>query len=493
MNSSSLKNNLLNLSLICLLLTNTMSVTSAAPVDTDQFAALDSFITAQMDKHNIRGVALAVTSGSDIVYLQGYGTAGQDRPMMPQTPMYIGSQSKSFTGLAIAQLVEQGLIDLNSPVQTYIPWFQVADENASQKITVSHLLHHTSGLSDAGFLTILPDDATSEDAVRALASAKLTAHVGAEFQYFNLGYAVLAVIIQNVSGMPYEEYLQNNILDPLGMTRTFTNPELARQYGLSQGYSRLFGFVVPQNQPHRNFEVSAGYIISTAEDMARYVIAMNYGGVFEGRELLSPKGMHMLFAPAKGYGMGWFVGPDHIHHGGANETFKTFVDIYPSRDLAFVLLINQGYMIDHYISAEQLQAGVEAILLGRPVPAVSDGIAVQQIGWGLLVFVLVLGLFHGRNILALRGWRERARSWSTGRRLWDVALSFLIPTIILVVVLSQVKAFFGDRFNLTFQMLVMFRSLTDISILMIVGALPDYAQGIAKLSLWYQETRRIKV
>jgi hypothetical protein len=220
---------------------------------------------------------------------------------------------------------------------------------------------------------------------------------------------------------------------------------------------------------------------------------MNNGGVFEGRELLSPKGMQMLFAPVKGYGMGWFVEPDHIHHGGANETFKTFVDIYPSRDLAFVLLINQGYMLDHYISAEQLQAGVEAILLGRPGPAVSDGIAVQQIGWGLLVFVLALGLFHGRNILALRSWRERARGWSTGRKMLDIALSFLIPTIILVIVLSQVKAFFGDRFNLTFQMLVMFRSLTDISILMVVGILPDYAQGIAKLSLWHQETRRIKV
>jgi CubicO group peptidase (beta-lactamase class C family) len=477
--------------IIFLLFTIALFPVSAAPAETDDFVLLDSFITAQMDKHQIQGIALAVTSGSDIIYLKGYGTAGQDRPMTPQTPMYIGSQSKSFTGLAIAQLVEQGLIDLNSPVQAYIPWFQVAEQDASQTITVSHLLHHISGLSDAGFLSILPNDATNEDAVRALASAKLTAPVGVKFQYFNLGYDVLAVIIQNVSGMPYEEYIQKHILVPLGMTRTYTDPELARQNGLSQGYSRLFGFVVPQNQPHRTFEVSAGYIISTAEDMARYVIAMSNGGAYEGRKVLSPKGTQMLFAPVQGYGMGWFVEPGHISHGGANETFKTFVDIYPLRDIAFVLLINQGYMLDHYISAEQVHAGVEAILLGRPVPAVSDGLAVQHIGLGLLAFVLALGLFHGRNILALRGWRERARGWSTGRKIWDVALSFLIPTIILVIVLSQVKAFFGDRFNLTFQMLVMFRSLTDIFVLMVVGILPDYAQGLAKLALWRQETRLI--
>jgi CubicO group peptidase (beta-lactamase class C family) len=475
--------------LVLFLFTFSLLPVSAKPSDMEDFALFDSFIADQMDKHNIQGIALAVTSGKDIVYLKGYGTAGQDRPMTPQTPMYIGSQSKSFTGLAIAQLVEQGFVDLNSPVQAYIPWFQVADQEASRTITVSHLLHHTSGLSDQGFLTILSDTATNEDAVRALASAKLTAPVGTKFQYFNLGYVVLAVIVQNVSGMPYEEYIQKYILEPLGMTRTYTDPELARQHGLSQGYSRLFGFVVPQNQPHRTFEVSAGYIIPTAQDMAHYVIAMNNGGVYEGRKLLSPEGMHMLFLPVKGYGMGWFVEPGHIFHGGANETFKTFVDMYPLRDLAFVLLINQGYMLDHFISAEQIREGVEAIVLGRPAPAVSDGLAVQHIGWGLLAFVLILGLFHSRNILALRSWSKRARGWSTGRKIWDVGLSFLIPTVILVVVLSQVKAFFGDRFNLTFQMLVMFRSLTDISILIVVGIIPDYAQGIAKLSLWYQETR----
>src|SRR5688572_18867924 len=165
--------------------------------------ALDVFITGQMSKHGIQGISLAVTSKTDIVYLKGYGTAGQGRPMTPQTPMYIGSQSKSFTGLAVAQLIEQGKIDPHDAVRTYIPWFRVADENASQRITVHHLLHHTSGLSEAGFTAILPEDASKEDAVRALASARLTAPVGEKHQYFNVGYDVLAVIIQNVTGISY--------------------------------------------------------------------------------------------------------------------------------------------------------------------------------------------------------------------------------------------------------------------------------------------------
>jgi CubicO group peptidase (beta-lactamase class C family) len=466
---------------------------SAGPEHADQYARLDSFINAHMDKHDIQGIALAVTSGSKVIYLKGYGTAGKGRPMTPQTPMYIGSQSKSFTALAVAQLAEQGLIKLSSPVQAYLPWFQVADPGASRKITVSHLLHHTSGLSDAGFLTILPDNATNEEAVRALATAKLTAPVGSKFQYFNLGYSVLAVIIQAASGMSYEEYLQVHILDSLEMARTYTDPLLASQNGLSQGYSRLFGFVIPQPQPHHNFEVSAGYIISTAEDMAKYVIALTNAGEYQGRQLLSPAGFRLLFTPVQGYGMGWFVEREHIYHGGANETFKTFVDIYPENDQAFVLLINQGYMLDHYISAVQIRDGVEAILFGRLAPPVREGWSVQLLGWGLLGFVALLSLFHLRNMLALRGWAGRARGWSARRRAWDIALSFLIPTLILVIVFSQVKAFFGDRFNLTFQMLMMFRTLADISVLMVLGTLPDYAQGIAKLVLWNREASKIPI
>ena len=272
----------------------TASEVEAFGLDT---VALDAYITAQMSKHGVKGISLAVTSGTEILHLKGYGTAGKGCPMTPQTPMYIGSQSKSFTALAIAQLIEQGKINPNDPVQEYIPWFKVANEEASQKITVNHLLHHTSGLSEAGFTVVLPDDATNEEAVRALAGATLTEPVGRKFQYFNVGYDVLAVVVQNVSGIPYEEYLQKDILDPLKMAHTYTDPVLARANGLSQGYSRFFGFTVPQNQPHRVFEVSAGYIISTAEDMAHYAIAMNNNGLYEGQQLLSAEGMHRILYP----------------------------------------------------------------------------------------------------------------------------------------------------------------------------------------------------
>jgi hypothetical protein len=98
-----------------------------------------------------------------------------------------------------------------------------------------------------------------------------------------------------------------------------------------------------------------------------------------------------------------------------------------------------------------------------------------------MVYVGALSIFQIRNLLSLRDWTERARNWTTGKKIWDTTLSFLIPTVILVVIFSQIKAFFGYRFNLTHQLLNMSRMSSDITILMIIGSVPDYVQRFVKL------------
>ncbi len=235
--------------------------------------------------------------------------------------------------------------------------------------------------------------------------------------------------------------------------------------------------------------MSAGFITSTAEDLAHYTIAMNNNGVYDGKQLLSREWVRKLHTPVQGYGMGWFIEPGHIFHGGANETFKTYVDLYPQKDLGIVLLINQGYLIDHYISAEQMYAGVSAIALGGQAPSTKQGPSTRTIGWALLGFVLLLLALHTRNFLALRRWRDRVQGWTPAKRAWDVAVNFLIPTVIFSTVFILAKTFFGYRFNLTYQVTTMFTMLTDISILMLVGLLPDIIQGVIKLS-WLFSMKR---
>jgi CubicO group peptidase (beta-lactamase class C family) len=114
-------------------------------------AAIDAFVETQRQRHGIQGLALAVVRGDEILHVQGYGTAGGGRTVVPETPFYLGSVPKSFTALAAMQLVEAGRLELDRPVQDYLPWFEVADPQASAQITVRHLLNQTSGLSRAGY------------------------------------------------------------------------------------------------------------------------------------------------------------------------------------------------------------------------------------------------------------------------------------------------------------------------------------------------------
>jgi CubicO group peptidase (beta-lactamase class C family) len=448
---------------------------------TMNFSALDGIIEAQMQKHALPGVAIAIIDGDQVVYTQGYGFADHSQPMTPQTQMFIGSQSKSFTALAIAQLADQGLIDLDAPVQAYIPWFRVADGEAIEKITIRHLLNHSSGLSDAGFPVVLSNNTTLEESVRALASASLTAPVGSTFQYFNMGYSVLAYLVEVTSGQSYADYLQDHILTPVGMGNSTADPGSAQ--AIAQGHTRLFGFAVPMSQLVPAYGIGAGYIVSTAEDMAKYAIVMKD----HAKGLVSPTIGRKIFLPGHGnYGFGWFIVDSgaKIFHGGANEAFRTDVNLYTNAGRGFVLLINQGYQVDHFISAVQVSNSVEAFVLGKPPIPVSQGWSVRWVGWGMGVLTLGLVILHVHNFLRLRSWAERARSMPKGKRIVDIGMSFLIPTVILIIVLSQVRAFYGNRFNLWPTLVNLRLVLPDVFILMLVGTVPDYVQGITKIILW---------
>lgn len=443
------------------------------------FAALDALIESQMNKHGLPGVALAVVSGDEIVYARGYGFEG-GQPMTPQTPMLIGSQSKSFTALAITQLVEQGKLDFNTPIQTYLPWFRVADEAASRQITINHLLHHISGLSDSGVDRVFSPDTPNDEFIRALSTARLTAPIGSRFQYFNYGYDILTLVIETVSGISYAEYINANIFQPLEMKHSSANPFSVEN--LSQGYTRIFGFPVPWRESIPRYSVGSGFIVSTAEDMARYAIAVK-NQTLPGVGKLNTQ---RIFSPGQAnYGLGWWIddspGTKRIFHGGANRTFRTDVNIYPQRDLAFVMLVNIGSLVDHYVPMAQLRNGIEALVLGKSVEQATQGWSIRWIGWGIGLLVLGLIVLHTRNFLALRGWRERMKSRPTTKRIWDILISFLIPTFILIIVLWQVAGFFGNRFNLIPTLAYLPSGNPDLFILMIVGSVPDYLQGIIKL------------
>ena len=216
--------------------------------------------------------------------------------------------------------------------------------------------------------------------------------------------------------------------------------------------------------------------------MAKYALAMKNGA----NGLISPEMYRLMMNPGLGsYGMGWHIADNgtKIFHSGANETFATHVNIYPKADKAFVLLINEGHQLDHFISSDQMMKTVEAVVLGKTLPPVSQGWSVRWIGWGIGILVVALILLHVRNFYKLfNGWRQQALEWTPLKKIWDVAISFIIPSVILILVLSQIKVFYGYRFNLLTSLAYLRLGLPDIFILMLIGSLPDYIQGIIKLT-----------
>ncbi len=226
----------LMIGLLCLILATAWIAPRSEPMGTPgDFNNLDSYITTAMHRYNVPGIALALTQGDRITYSQGYGTSGDGRSVTTDMPFYIGSQSKSFTAVAIMQLVEQGKLKLDAPVQIYLPWFRVADEQASGQITIRNLLQHTSGLSESGYVEHFPPDTSLETIVRDLVHAHLTAPVGTKMQYFNPGYSTLGLLIETVSGQSYGEFLSEHIFVPLKMGHSFTDPLKAEAAGLAQG------------------------------------------------------------------------------------------------------------------------------------------------------------------------------------------------------------------------------------------------------------------
>lgn len=198
-----------------------------------------------MAEHQIPGLALSIVHSDEIVYTQGYGVADPDgTPVTPQTPFILCSLSKSFTALAIMQLVEAGEIELDASVQTYLPWFTMAGPEPAERITVRHLLTHSSGLSYLVGDKDLVNPDVSEDAlethIRKLADYKLTRPVGESFGYNNTGYDMLGLIVQTVSGQSFEDYVKEHIFSPLEMTNSYKSKLEADANGLAAGYTYFF-------------------------------------------------------------------------------------------------------------------------------------------------------------------------------------------------------------------------------------------------------------
>ncbi|MBK9715064.1 MAG: beta-lactamase family protein [Kouleothrix sp.] len=418
------------------LLGRAVPTTSAAPGrsahQTREQEQIDAYIHARMQAAHIPGLALGIIRGKEVVYLKGYGIAGPDgRHVTPQTPFILGSTSKSFTALAIMQLVEAGKIDLDAPVTTYLPWFRTADAAASARITVRNLLIQNSGLpvdvGREGFAENDQSDTALENGIRQLAGVQLNHPAGQAYEYANENYSILGLIIQAVSGRSYEEYIQSQIFAPLHMRHsaaTISDPAVS---DLACGYRSWLFWPVPFDAPYPRRLTPAGFLISSAEDMAHYLIAQLNGGSYGENQIVSPAGIaaqHTAGATvnaSSAYGMGWVIHqpqPTRFEHIGDVSTFHSNMLLLSEQQIGIVILTNIGG-VNNTTAMNIPIEGVAAILLGHSLSPGADP-APDLIGPALpLAPLLMLIVWIVGWYLVIRRWQRCGELPFHGmRRFW---------------------------------------------------------------------------
>ena len=312
----------------------------AAAALAQDVSRMDQVVQSYVSNKTFMGSVL-VARGSEVLLSKGYGSANLEWniPNLPATKFRLGSVTKQFTAASILLLEERGKLKTDDLVKKFMPDAPAAWD----KITIYHLLTHTSGIpnftSFPDYKSLEPFAATPEQLVARFRDKPLDFQPGEKWSYSNSGYVLLGYLLENVSGESYEKFVQENIFGPLGMkdsgydSNSAIIPRRAAGYAAGKDGPVNAGFI------HMSIPFSAGALYSTTEDLLRWE-----QGLFGGK-LLSPASLAKMTTPFKDdYACGVSVrtvsGRKVIDHGGGIEGFNTFLAYYPEDKLTVVALAN---------------------------------------------------------------------------------------------------------------------------------------------------------
>jgi CubicO group peptidase (beta-lactamase class C family) len=370
-------------------------------------AALTARVAEILDRWPCAGLAVGVVSNDSLAWFLGHGVANVKvrEPVTQDTVFRIGSITKTFTAIAVMQLWERGLVDLDAPVSDYVRSIRLIPAMASfHPVTVRHLLTHTAGI---GYWRRLPDllrpgvgsgNRAGRSGAPPLAEyyrkgLPVEVEPGTKWTYSNHGFAVLGQIVEDVTGRPLSGYLRDNVFEPLEMDHT----DLTRS---GRVYSRLAtGYVLrPAGlKPVADREIPApggGAMYSTTADMARYLIALLHGGTTAHGSVLKPGTLASMFQPQfqpdprlPGMGLGFELGEQGGHKTigktGIVAGFHSAMVLAPDDRIGVVVLTNTGGL-DGRGAAASVAPAVLRCVLGLPDQTIRAGIPARPDAWAEL-------------------------------------------------------------------------------------------------------------
>jgi D-alanyl-D-alanine carboxypeptidase len=337
----------------------------------DTAARIDAALAASY-KPDAPGATVIVVKDGTTVLRKAYGMAdtAQHRALAPDTPMRVGSITKQFTSTAILMLVDEGKVKLDDDISVYLPDYPTH----GRKISIEHLLTHTSGIvsftGKPAYMANMTRDLTVAQMIDSFKDDPLEFEPGARYKYNNSGYFLLGAIVEKVSGMRYDEFIAQRIFVPLGMTRTAYEGHERDKAVRATGYSGKGGSFAPSAPLSMSQPYAAGSIVSTVDDMAKWDAAVSSG------RLLKASSWQRAFTPytlaggqATRYGYGWetgrLQGVPTIGHGGGINGFNAFALRLPSEKLYVAVLSNTD---SGATQASDAAFRAAAIAIGKPFP-----------------------------------------------------------------------------------------------------------------------------
>jgi cyclic peptide transporter len=404
----------------------------------DEKGKIEKFIKANMDKGKIPGLSVVIVKDDKTIYQNGFGYSDiEAQKLVTSKSLFeIGSNSKAFTALGILSLQKNGLIKLDDKVTKYIPWLKVKYKDNEVPITIEQLLYHTSGIpfKTIDRIPVSNADNAIEETAKTLIDIELDSEQGENFQYATINYDVLGLIIEKVTGQSYEKYIEENILKPMDLNNTYLYKNQDINENMAKGYKLEFLRPRLYDAPIYRGNKPAGYIISNAEDMAKW-LKIQMGTLNDSRfnkdiieDSHKPNRRVAPLDDGSSYAGGWFVyqkGGGEISHGGNNPNYSSFIVLKPEEKVGVAVLSNTN---SEYVSA--IGQGINKILQGenynkdiKDLNKSADKISILIICIASLIIICTL-FFMGKTLIEIFK-RERNLSKTGVKNILKIVFSLI--------------------------------------------------------------------
>lgn len=394
------------------------STKASATIDNleEKIKMIDKEIEYNMRTHNIPGMAFSLVDRNGVLYSKGYGTlnVGDTSELINEsTNFHIGSVSKVFVSLGILKLQEDGYIDIEQPVVDYLPWFSTKDTLFSNEIKIEHLLNHSSGLPgrlNVHEISNLESREIINKIKNKLKNVTLVGKPGTVFEYTNMNTDLLQLVIEEVTGKSFTQYMEENFFTPLNMNRTgyftFDDSQLSNT---AMGHRYHWGKIKPYKEELVYATSASAGLLSNVNDLSKFLGLLLNDGQGTNGKLISRSSIDQMFKPNQyGVGYNWYVYPHNISMDGGLPGFTSTIVLSSDKTFGLILLANSKQDITYHSGFNLyriVDGGLPTKLLEKDFPKVD--FRVQIILFIVIIFSILMLCILGLTIFHLfKGTKE---------------------------------------------------------------------------------------